>query len=120
MEYHTAWLASNVRMNDVFTFHGQIVLTESSGSFSGLDLDDSVLPGKPPGFNYEYMNELAGFSRLRSRWWYLEGGIQQLIANDWVFDYALTYDDYDDYQRYLFVDTTGRKLGMLFRINYLF
>jgi len=119
-EYHTAWLASNVKVNDTFTFHGQIVLTEASGAFSGLELDDSGLPGKPPGFRYEEMNELASFSRLRTRWWYVEGGFQQLFADSWVVDYALTYDDFNDYQRYLFVDTTGSKMGMLFRINYLF
>ncbi len=108
-----------MRLSDSTTLHGQVVLTESSGGFSGLDLDDSQVPKIPPGFNYTDVTELEDYSNLQIRWWYLEGGFKQLFTQSFVFEYNITWNDYNDNQPYI-VDTTGSKFGMLARLNWVF
>jgi hypothetical protein len=108
-----------MKMNNKISAHGQVSLTEASGSFSGLQLDPSGLEGIPPGFNYAGISEMGNFSNLRMRWWYLEGGLQHLVGKHMVMDYALTYQDFRDSQAYL-VDTTGTNLGLMVRANWLF
>lgn len=112
-------MASNLRVSDKTTLHGQVVLSESSGGFSDLALDDSRVPKIPPGFNYTDITELQDYSNLQIRWWYLEGGFKQLFTQNFVFEYYITYNDYDDKQPYI-VDTTGSKFGMLARLNLIF
>ena len=96
-----------------------MVLSESSGGFSGLNLDDSQVPKIPPGFNYTDITELEDYSNLQIRWWYIEGGFKQLFTQSLVFEYNITWNDYDDRQPYI-VDTTGSKFGMLARLNWVF
>ena len=116
---HNGWIAANYRWSENTTLHGQFVLTEASSSFSGLLLDPSTLVGTPDGFNYTDITELQDFSHLRMRWFYLEGGLKQLLAQRFILETALTYQDYNDNQPYL-VDTTGSRFGVLTRINFLF
>ena len=116
---HNGWISANYRLSDTTTLHGQFILTEASSSFSGLNLDASTLVGTPPGFNYSDLTELQDYSHLRMRWYYLDGGLKQLMAQRYALEAALTYQDYNDYQPYL-VDTTGSRFGVLTRINFLF
>jgi hypothetical protein len=95
------------------------MVTKSWGKFEGLRLDESSLVGVPPGFNHLDVTQLQDYSDLKMRWWYLEGGIRQLIADRYVMEYALTYQDYSDYRVYL-TDNTGSRFGMLLRFNWLF
>lgn len=112
-------MAANLAVASGLSLHGQVVYTEASSSMSDLFLDDSPLPGIPDGFDYSSISELEGFSNLRIHWWYFEGGVKQLFSDDYVLEYALTYDDWDDKQPYI-VDSTGSRLGMLLRFNWLF
>jgi hypothetical protein len=99
--------------------HGQASYTEATSAFSDLYLDDSSLPKIPPGFNYADISELGDFSRLRTKWWHVEGGLKQLLGESYALEYNVTYDDYDDAQPFL-VNTSGSKLGLMFRFNWLF
>lgn len=112
-------MASNVNLNENLIFHGQASYTEATSSFSDLNLDDSSLPKIPPGFNYADVSELATFSRLSTRWWHVEGGLKQLLSSQYALEYNITYDDYIDAAPFL-VNTTGSKLGLVFRFNWLF
>jgi len=45
--------------------------------------------------------------------------LKQLLNDRYALEYFLTYDDYEDAQPFL-VNTTGSKLGLMFRFNWLF
>jgi hypothetical protein len=106
-------------MDEKFSAYGQLVLTEASSSFYDLALNPNDVPATPNGFDYVSISDMGDYSDLRMKWWYLEGGISHNIGAHTVFEYALTYDDYDDGEPYL-ADTSGKKLGLLFRANWLF
>ena len=108
-----------MHLNEKLILQGQASFTEASSAFSDLYLDDSSLPKIPPGFNYADISELAEFSRLRTRWWHVEGGLKQLLHDRYALEYNITYDDYNDEQPYL-VNTTGSKFGLMLRFDWLF
>ncbi|NWG14005.1 MAG: hypothetical protein HXY20_10775 [Acidobacteria bacterium] len=116
---HTGWAVVNLRMSDNLATYAQASVTEASASFSGLRLDPAQVSATPPGFDYVAVSDLGKYSRLRVRWWYTEFGLRQSIRGRFLFDYALTYQDYRDSQPYL-VDATGKNWGFLLRMNYLF
>lgn len=42
-----------------------------------------------------------------------------MLGESYALEYNVTYDDYDDAQPFL-VNTSGSKLGLMFRFNWLF
>lgn len=116
---HTAWAAVNIHASDKVTGYGQIVVTDSTASFRGPSLDHEDVPGTPPGFDYTAASDLGSYSALGIRWVSLEAGMRQILRPSLIMNYALSYDDYNDRQPYLF-DTTGRNLGFVVRANWEF
>jgi hypothetical protein len=109
----------NVRASDKVAAYGQFVLTDSAASFQGPSLDSTKVPGIPPGFDYKVVSDLGNYSKLDIRWWNVEAGLRQTLRNRFLMDYAVTYQDYNDNQPYLF-DTTGKNWGFVIRANWMF
>ncbi len=65
------------------------------------------------------LSDLENYSRLRVRWWYPEAGVRQMLRQQFIMEYAMTYQNYQDKQPYL-VDMTGKNLGFILRLNWLF
>ncbi len=116
---HSAWTSIQMRLTDQISTYGQVVMTEASSGFTGLNLDPAKVSAIPAGFDYRAVSDLGNYSRLRMRWWNTEVGVRQMLGKSFQFDSALTYDRYRDSQPYL-EDYSGKHWGAQFRVHYFF
>jgi len=116
---HSAWAVMNVRFTGRLTTCASASMAEASASFSGLSLDPSQVQAAPAGFDYRAISDLGDYSRLRMRWWVVEAGLRQVFADRFLFDFALSYDNFRDEQPYL-VDNTGKMWGFKLGLNWIF
>jgi len=115
---HSAWAVVNFKLGDRLTSYVSTSVVEASASFSGINLDPTQVQQVPPGFDYAALSDLGNYSRLRARWWTAEGGLRQVLANRFLLDFALSYDNYRDSQPYL-VDYTGKSWGFRLGLNWM-
>lgn len=109
----------NLRFTDSLTAYHQTSYTEGTSGLTGLKLDPTKLSATPAGFNYTGLSDLGNYSRLRMRWWYTETGMRQMLRQQFMMEYALTYQNFRDSYTYT-ENKTGKNLGFVLRLNWLF
>ena len=119
-QINNAWLAIQVYPTSRLEIFANTAFNSGRANITDFDYSAGDLTGVLFGLDYPlHSAAMSGFSDLKIRRIGQVVGANYRVANNWVVNGVLVYDDYNDYQPWL-EDTSGEYLNVYAGLSWIF